>query len=136
VKRFEIILAVSLALILVGLRMLEYRYYNYGEMFNWYIASSVAVALAIGWWLGREFFTKRKVKAESNKVLNPEALLESGLSKREVEILILIEKGQTNQEIADSLFVSLNTVKTHNANIFQKLDVKNRVQAIAKGRSL
>lgn len=122
-----------LALVLVGIRMLEYEYFSYGSGFNWYIAVSVALALGIGLWLGKEFFVKQKLVSES---LDAEQLANFGLSSREIEILTLIDEGKTNQEIADSLFVSLNTIKTHNANIFQKLDVKNRVQAIAKAKSL
>ncbi|WP_315814747.1 response regulator transcription factor [Paraflavitalea speifideaquila] len=49
-----------------------------------------------------------------------------GLSKRELEVLQLIANGHSNQEIADRLFVSLNTVKTHSSNLFLKLDVKKK----------
>ncbi|PCE66287.1 LuxR C-terminal-related transcriptional regulator [Sediminicola luteus] len=54
------------------------------------------------------------------------------LSNREVEVLELITKGYSNNEIAEALFVSQNTVKTHIKNIYLKLDVKNRVQALKK----
>jgi len=59
-----------------------------------------------------------------------------GLSKRETEILGQINLGKSNQEIADELFISLSTVKSHVSNLYSKLDVKNRVQAIQKARSL
>ena len=58
------------------------------------------------------------------------------LSKRELEVLSLMAEGCSNQEIAARLFVSLSTVKTHNQNLFVKLDVKRRTQAIEKGRRL
>ena len=54
------------------------------------------------------------------------------LSERELEVFDELSKGKSNKEIADSLFVSTNTVKTHLKNIFEKLDVKNRIQAIKK----
>jgi ATP/maltotriose-dependent transcriptional regulator MalT len=54
------------------------------------------------------------------------------LTEREVEVLQLISKGYKNTEIAEHLFVSLNTVKTHIKNIYVKLDVKNRVEALQK----
>jgi len=54
------------------------------------------------------------------------------LSKREEEVLALIGQGLTNDEIADKMFVSKNTIKTHIKNIYAKLDVKNRVQAMKK----
>jgi LuxR family maltose regulon positive regulatory protein len=56
------------------------------------------------------------------------------LSPRELEVLMLISTGYTNQEIADSLFVSLNTIKKHTSHIYGKLGVKNRAQAIAQAR--
>ena len=61
---------------------------------------------------------------------------EYGLSTRELDVLREIADGLSNQEIADKLFVSLNTVKTHIANIYSKLGVKRRTQAISKAKSL
>jgi ATP/maltotriose-dependent transcriptional regulator MalT len=68
--------------------------------------------------------------------LNEKILTETGISKREHEVLELMAKGLTNQEIADKLFVSLNTVKTHTANLFIKLDAKRRTQAIQRAKEL
>lgn len=59
-----------------------------------------------------------------------------GLSKRELEVLELMAAGLSNQEIAGRLFVSLNTVKTHSSNIFAKMDVKRRTQAVEKGKRI
>ncbi|MFT6136370.1 MAG: ATP/maltotriose-dependent transcriptional regulator MalT [Cyclobacteriaceae bacterium] len=62
-----------------------------------------------------------------------EAVLERyGLSERESEVLVLLKEGLSNQEIADRLFVSLNTIKTHLARIYQKMGVTRRTQAIQK----
>lgn len=58
------------------------------------------------------------------------------LSEREVEILSLIAEGLTNQEIAVKIFLSLNTIKAHTRNIYGKLGVKSRTQAVAKARTL
>ncbi|HQW00498.1 MAG TPA: LuxR C-terminal-related transcriptional regulator, partial [Bacteroidia bacterium] len=58
------------------------------------------------------------------------------LSKRELEVLSLLAQGHSNQEIAEKLFVSLSTVKTHNQNLFEKLDVKRRIQAVEKAKRL
>ncbi len=55
-----------------------------------------------------------------------------GLSSREAEVLKYISQGMKNQEIADTMFVSLSTVKTHTKNIFDKLDVRNRIEAARK----
>jgi LuxR family maltose regulon positive regulatory protein len=56
------------------------------------------------------------------------------ISPKELEVLGLMDRGFTNQEIADSLFISLNTVKTHLKNINRKLDTDNRSKAIAAAR--
>jgi ATP/maltotriose-dependent transcriptional regulator MalT len=57
-----------------------------------------------------------------------------GLTDREEEVLVLISQGYKNAEIAEKMFVSLNTIKTHTKNIFIKLDVKNRTQAAKKAQ--
>ena len=59
-----------------------------------------------------------------------------GLSSREAEVMNYIALGLKNQEIADKMFVSLSTVKTHTQNIFEKLDVRNRIEAARKARAL
>ncbi len=66
----------------------------------------------------------------------PEQLLIEPLSPREIEVLKLIEAGYSNQEIASRLFISITTVKRHISNIYAKLDVKARTQAVARGKEL
>jgi NarL family two-component system response regulator LiaR len=56
------------------------------------------------------------------------------LSRREQEVLELMAAGLSNQEIADRLFVSLSTVKTHSSTLFSKLDVRRRTQAVQTAR--
>ncbi len=71
-------------------------------------------------------------KKEKHKKINVEA----DLSARELDALKLIAENLTNQEIADKLFISLNTVKTHAKNIFLKLEVDSRIQAVTKAKEL
>lgn len=59
----------------------------------------------------------------NHKILSP-------LTKREMEIILLVEKGKSNPEIADQLFVSENTIKTHLKNIFSKTEANNRTDLI------
>ena len=59
-----------------------------------------------------------------------------GFSAREIEVLRLIDSGMSNQRIADELFVALGTVKTHINNIYGKLEVRSRTQALARARQL
>ncbi|MFL5751982.1 MAG: response regulator transcription factor [Bacteroidia bacterium] len=68
--------------------------------------------------------------------LDQKLLKELAISKREYEVLELIAGGLSNQEIADKLFVSLNTIKTHSSNLFEKLGVERRTQAVQKAKEL
>jgi DNA-binding NarL/FixJ family response regulator len=58
------------------------------------------------------------------------------LTSREMEILQLMSLGYTNRKIADKLYVSINTVKTHASNLFDKLGASNRVDALVKAREV
>ena len=72
--------------------------------------------------------------AESASSLSP--LLTEPLSRRELEVLRLLAEGLSNQEIGERLFLALDTIKGHNRRIFDKLEVKRRTEAIARGREL
>ncbi len=61
---------------------------------------------------------------------------EYSLSTREAEVLKYISQGMKNQEIADTMFVSLSTIKTHTKNIFDKMDVRNRIEAARKAQAI
>ncbi len=63
-------------------------------------------------------------------------LRKSGLSARELEVLNLIAAGMSNKEIAEKLFLSLPTIKSHSANLFDKLQVKRRTEAVNKARHM
>jgi ATP/maltotriose-dependent transcriptional regulator MalT len=82
----------------------------------------------------RELFDS--YSAVSSPVPVPIQLLIEPLSGREIEVLKLIETGLSNQEIASKLFISITTVKRHISNIYAKLDVKTRTQAISRGKEL
>ncbi|MGG0736771.1 response regulator [Niallia taxi] len=60
----------------------------------------------------------------------PQILLHDELTAREMEILLLMAEGKSNQEIADVLFIAIKTVKTHVSNILSKLQVQDRTQAV------
>jgi ATP/maltotriose-dependent transcriptional regulator MalT len=62
--------------------------------------------------------------------------LDEPLSERELEVLSLLASGRTNSEVARDLFVSVGTVKSHTGNIYRKLEVKNRAEALARAREL
>jgi DNA-binding CsgD family transcriptional regulator len=82
--------------------------------------------------LGVFISTRLSIQKRENGLfaLNEKKAEDFALSKREQEVLNLLAQGMSNQEIADELFVSVPTVKTHISNIYEKLDVKRRTQAI------
>ena len=76
------------------------------------------------------------IQPEVEYVSLQERLLIEPLSGREIEVLKLIASGLSNHEIATKLFISITTVKRHISNIYAKLDVKNRTQALVRGKEL
>lgn len=76
------------------------------------------------------------VQKNLNFNLNQSELDARKISKRELEVLQLMSEGLSNQEIAARLFVSLHTIKTHTSNLFEKLDVKRRTQAVETAKKL
>jgi len=80
--------------------------------------------------------TKSEISNQKSKIEIRNSKLVESLSERELEILQLIAQGYSNQEICERLFLALSTVKGHNRVIFDKLQVKNRTEAVARARAL
>jgi len=133
------------------LKWLELRFVIMDHAFEVYVAAIALVFTGLGIWLAlkltkrgpqtiiveKEVFIYKDPQEPADRFLPDEkALIEHGISKREWEVLDLMAQGLSNQEIAERLFVSVNTVKTHSSNLFQKLDVKRRTQATEKGKRL
>jgi ATP/maltotriose-dependent transcriptional regulator MalT len=76
------------------------------------------------------------VRAPVAFTLNEAKVADLGITPRELEILDLIAKGLSNRGIAERLFVSENTVKTHSSRLFDKLSAKRRTQAVQIGKEL
>jgi len=127
-----LILALLILFCLPGLYRLDNNITN-----DAWIAGFSVLFLAIGMVLSRKLFTRTLVVAEPKPtVINYDQLLKAGISKREADILLLINDGLSNLQIADKLFISENTIKKHISNIFQKLQVERRTEAIRKAREL
>jgi len=99
------------------------------------IALTATVLIFLGIYLGSKFRKEKIVEIEPPKELNKSKIAELGISKRELEVLQLISEGLSNQEIGERLFVSESTIKTHISNLFVKLDVKRRTQAVTKAKA-
>lgn len=152
-----ILYGVGLAGLLILLKWLEWRFLFYDHAIEVYSGALAVVFTGLGVWLALKL-ARPKVRtavvaqrgsgpAGSARPSSPgdpapeideRELARLGLSGRELEVLQLMAEGLSNQEIADRLFVSLNTVKTHCSRIYEKLGVRRRTQAIemAKRRRL
>lgn len=118
------------------------------QLFEYYLAISIfptpvyigAIALlftGLGIWVGKKL-TSKTTEESPEQVFQPnkKAIKSLGISEREIDVLSQLAKGRSNQEIADKLFISINTVKTHLSSLYQKLEVSRRSLAVKKARSL
>ena len=147
-EKYKSILAYSLSLaaLLFILKWLEVRYMIISHSNEIYIGIIAIMFTALGIWLAlklskpavQTIVVEKEIYIDRNENFKPNTSLISQLelSKRELDVLNLMAKGHSNEEIAAEIFVSLSTVKTHNQNLFVKLDVKRRTQAIEKAKRL
>ena len=142
-RRIIIIYGLVLAVLVTLLKMLEYKYMVHDVSMELYMGIIATLFTAVGIWLGFKLIQRKKetiikeVLVPVNDYVKDEAMVEKlGISVREYDVLEQMSQGLSNQEIADVLFISLNTVKTHAANLYMKLDVKRRTQAIQKAKEL
>ena len=146
-KHKQIILyGVLMALLLFLLKWLELRFIIINHSLEIYIGAIALIFTGLGIWLALKLAKPKTttvviekevyISNDSEFVFNEKEFYKLEISKRELEVLQLMSKGLSNQEIAEQLFVSLNTIKTHVSKIFEKLDVKRRTQAIEKAKRL
>lgn len=130
--------------LIVALRLIEYRFLvveHSVEIYGGLIALLFAV---LGGWLGIKLTKKKEtivfkevlISADAPFTLNQQRLRQLSITPRELEILGLIANGLSNREIAEKLFVSESTVKTHSSRLFDKLSAKRRTQAVQIGKEL
>lgn len=125
-----------LAVLLVILKVTEYNFYVKRLSIEFYIGLVAIFFTGLGIWVGLRITRKKVIVVRGDFEFNLTEQQNRGISKRELEVLELMARGLANQEIADKLFVSLNTVKTHSSNLFSKLEVNRRTQAIQKAKEL
>lgn len=132
---------IALGICLALFKFIEYQYFSYAFSLEIYLGIAASFFLLLGVYAGLRFQKPAKevtriVEKEipASPTLQPYTQWE--LSKREYEVLQHLAQGYSNQEIADKLFVSLSTIKTHLSNIYLKLDVKRRTQAVSKAKEL
>jgi len=98
------------------------------------IGIAAVILVAVGIYLGGNFKKERIVEVGPTLEVDEQRIGELGISQRELEVLQHISRGMSNQEIAEKLFVSESTIKTHVSNLFVKLDVKRRTQAVTRAK--
>lgn len=141
-----------MAAILLLLQWMQFKFLILDHATEIYITGIAVIFTLIGIWLAKKLTKPKTEVIKETVVVEKEVTVYKsadepfapdhkmignlGISQREMEVLQLMAVGATNQEIADQLFVSLNTIKTHTSRLFEKLDVKRRTQAIEKAKRL
>jgi len=142
---------VTSGVLIAVLKLTEYRFLVVEHSLEIYGALVAALFAALGIWLGQTLTRKKPIiqKIIQEKIVtetiikevpavpfavNEARVAQLGITARELEILGLIAAGLSNREIADRLFVSENTIKTHSSRLFDKLGAKRRTQAVQIGK--
>ena len=131
--RIVIIYALLLACAAFALEWLQYQYFAKAYSVELYVVLIALGFASLGIWVGHRL-TAKKPRGPFEQ--NSAALKSLGISGRELEVLEALADGQSNKEIGRTLDISPNTVKTHIARLYEKLQVSGRVRAIEEARSL
>ncbi len=148
-----VLYGVLMAVMVIALRLAEYKLVIIDHSLELYGMALAVVFTLAGIWAGRKLTGKphtRVVEVQVERtvylpqaaapsgsfVSNAESVAQLGISPREMEILELMAAGLSNKEIAEQLYISLSTVKTHSSNLFTKLDVNRRTLAVKKAKEL
>lgn len=141
-KRHVLMYGLIAGILIALLRWTEYQFLvveHSIEIYGGLIAATFAV---LGIWLGLKLTGKRKtivvkevsVPARGPFIPDDKKREDLNITRRELEILELIAQGLSNREIAEKLFVSESTVKTHSSRVFDKLGARRRTQAVQLGK--
>lgn len=117
----------------LGLQWLQYQYLVRAYPVEAYLALIALGFMGLGVWVGARLFRRAPPAPFATNTRVQETLR---ISERELEVLELLAAGRSNKEIAHRLSLSPNTVKTHVAKLFEKLEVRRRTEAILRAREL
>lgn len=142
--RYILPLAAALALCLILLKFANYNLVLLQNATEWYAGLTGLLFLGVGIWMTKKLQRPKTETVIIEKTIfsaepfqaDEKAIATIGLKPREREVLELMAQGFSNAEIADKLFLSVNTVKTYASGLFQKLDVNSRTKALDKARKL
>jgi NarL family two-component system response regulator LiaR len=141
-KRHVLIYGLIGGILIAVLKWTEYRFLVIEHSIEIYGGLTAAIFAVLGIWLGLKLTgTKQRVVVKEGPVPAREPFIPDEekrenlrITRRELEILELIAQGMSNREIAEKLYVSENTVKTHSSRVFDKLGAKRRTQAVQLGK--
>lgn len=131
--RTILIYGAVLAAAAVALQWAEYQVFARAHPGEIWVALMAVGFMALGVWVGARLFRRPPPGPFARNV---QAQASLGITDREYEVLKLLAAGRSNKEIAQGLAVSPNTVKTHIARLFEKLEAARRTEAILKAREL
>jgi NarL family two-component system response regulator LiaR len=141
-KRHVLVYGLIGGILIAVLKWTEYRFLVIEHSIEIYGGLTAAIFAFLGIWLGLKLTgTKQRVVVKEVPVLAGQPFIPDekkrenlGITRRELEILELIAQGMSNREIAEKLYVSENTVKTHSSRVFDKLGARRRTQAVQLGK--
>ena len=132
-KKTIFVFSALIVALLVLFQLSKYAYLSGDISIEITIGVIAVVFFFIGIYINRK--TQRK-KEKTTPEINLKKVEQLGISQREYEVLVQISKGLSNKEIANTLFVSESTIKTHVSNLLVKLNAKRRTQAIQRAKDL
>lgn len=135
-RRTVILYGLAMAVLIGLLKLVEYRYMVRDIPLEFYIGLVAVMFTGVGIWAGLRLTRPKIVEVSGPFDIDKVNLQRSGITKREYEVLELIAAGLSNQDIADRLFVSNSTVKTHVSNVLAKLEASRRTEAIVRAKEL
>ena len=143
-RKHVILYGLLAGVLIAALRLIEFKWLVLEHSVEIYGGLVAAVFATLGIWLGlkltrhTETVVVREVEvpAPVNFVRDQSKVDSLGITPRELEVLELIAAGLSNKEIAERVYVSENTVKTHSSRVFDKLGARRRTQAVQLGKEL
>ena len=135
-RKSIILYGVAMAVLMGILKFIEYRFFVRDLSLELYIGLVAVIFIALGVWIGRHLTKKKVAVPDVGFTPDTDELKRLSITKREYEVLELIALGLSNQEIADKIFVSTSTIKTHSSSLFMKLDARRRTQAVRRAKEL
>lgn len=144
--RHIMLYGLAIASLIFGLKWLQWNFLIADNAIDIYIGLIAIVFTILGVWVASQLikpktqtvFVEKEIIIQQTKkfILNQTELNRLDLTNREYQILKLIVQGHSNADIATQLFLSLSTIKTHVSNLYAKMNVKSRFQAITRAKRL